>query len=425
MTEVLAVPAGGPATMATGSVDTEFVEVAHSARLSRESDGGRRRETGRRCGHTATGADRSHAASGLPDDLPPDLREALSTRSDRWEDPTLQVEDELGQTALLVSEGLMTDRPLHTVAEVHVIQQVASARCAEHWSLDERTGWRLVVRAFHDQTQVGRVSRSGSDLAALLAMIGGGSLSTALVAELAEQLDPGLTGPARTTGGPVRQVCLLPGAAAGFAHEVFGHLLEGPASDGSPWSPGQAADSGMSPELTVVSDPTSPTSWARIASDDEGTPARRCVLIDRGKVRARLLSAGHETSSGSVRRTSWDRPARIRQSHTVIEPSQHRAADLAHGSLVVDGLVRGEVSPVTGQFACLFARSWWGPPEDRVPAGPQWIRGDAIEAGRGVMAVGDQVLEGEGRCGVGGDLVAVSFASPALLLDATAVRIGG
>lgn len=278
-------------------------------------------------------------------------------------------------------------------------------------SVDTRTSWRVILR-IHDEhgREMARRSTSGASSGDLTFPGLSRTVDDAIGYVRHATRFVGFASPA------AHNVVMLPGAAGAFVHEVFGHLLE---VDASPWALG---DKISTPDVSIVSDPTRSDSWARMSIDDEGVLCSPKTLIDRGVVVGRLadrVSAAKqdEVSAGSGRRSAFDRPVRIRQTHTALLPGEVELADLLTATsdcVVVDGLVRGEVSPVTGAFACMFARSWPGPPDTAPPTGPVWVRGNARDAARMIDGVGNTVDYVEGTCGKRGDAVGVSFSAPAV-----------
>ncbi|MEU5690761.1 TldD/PmbA family protein [Actinosynnema sp. NPDC020468] len=82
-----------------------------------------------------------------------------------------------------------------------------------------------------------------------------------------------------------------------------------------------------SPAVTITSDPTVPGTRGSFAYDDEGTPARRSTLIDRGVVRntlSTLDSAGRTGAAltGAARSDGWAYTPVCFATHVYLEPGE-------------------------------------------------------------------------------------------------------
>jgi TldD protein len=118
-------------------------------------------------------------------------------------------------------------------------------------------------------------------------------------------------------------------------HESIGHALEldrmqlGEAAyAGTSWvAPGDVGALRYgSEQLTVTADATLPGGLGSFGWDDEGTSARRTVLIDRGELRSALsdresaAAAGLGASSACARAGGFDRQPVVRMTNVSIEP---------------------------------------------------------------------------------------------------------
>jgi TldD protein len=125
-------------------------------------------------------------------------------------------------------------------------------------------------------------------------------------------------------------------------HESAGHALEldrilGDERNFAGTSFIGAADVGSlrygSPAVSIISDPTVPGTRGSFAFDDEGTPARRVRLIDRGIVRNTLSTrdsaarAGLEVT-GAARSDGWGYLPVCFSTHVYLEPGSGSLAEL-------------------------------------------------------------------------------------------------
>jgi TldD protein len=103
-----------------------------------------------------------------------------------------------------------------------------------------------------------------------------------------------------------------------------------------------------SPAVTIVADATVPGGLGTFGYDDEGTPAQRTVLIDRGRftgylssrdtaaeLQERLAGLGHPLSAGeprgsngAARADGWSRIPIVRMTNINLEPGEWRLEDL-------------------------------------------------------------------------------------------------
>ena len=87
-----------------------------------------------------------------------------------------------------------------------------------------------------------------------------------------------------------------------------------------------------SPAVTIVSDPTAPGTRGSFAFDDEGTPASRTVLVDRGIIAAPLStreSAARAglTTTGAARSDGWAYLPVCFSTHVFLEPGDGGSLD--------------------------------------------------------------------------------------------------
>ena len=97
-----------------------------------------------------------------------------------------------------------------------------------------------------------------------------------------------------------------------------------------------------SEHVTLVADSLVPGGMGSLAFDDEGVPAGRTVLVDRGVFKGYLsgreyaAEAGLGRSSGAMRADSWERPPLVRMVNVNLEPGDLSFDELIGG--VEDGL---------------------------------------------------------------------------------------
>ena len=147
-------------------------------------------------------------------------------------------------------------------------------------------------------------------------------------------------------GSPPRgrmDVILSPEIVGLSVHESIGHPSEADRVLGR-----EAAQAGLSyrmdyrdpvigsPHVTVYDDPTIPGSYGFYLYDDEGVPARRRVLIDKGRLgellhnRETAATFGVE-SNASARATDYRSEPIVRMANTYMAPGDYRFEELLEG----------------------------------------------------------------------------------------------
>lgn len=129
-------------------------------------------------------------------------------------------------------------------------------------------------------------------------------------------------------------VVLDPSLTGTFAHESFGHGTEADQIVRKRSYLAPLLGSQVGPEcLTLVDNGAYPGAWGTIAFDDEGWPARRNVLIDKGRFvevlhdreSAALL---HRHPTGNVRRADFLSRPFVRMTNTYVEPGDRSLEEL-------------------------------------------------------------------------------------------------
>ena len=163
----------------------------------------------------------------------------------------------------------------------------------------------------------------------------------------------------RAPGG--RMPVVISAEAGGtMIHEAIGHGLEADlAGRGLSKFAGKLGQAVASPLVSVVDDATLPCRRGSYRFDDEGTPAQRTVLVERGvltgylydRLSAITFEGGKPTGNG--RRESYRHRPIPRMSNTFIEPGTDDPAailrDTPHG-LFVRKMGGGQVNTVSGEF---------------------------------------------------------------------------
>lgn len=218
---------------------------------------------------------------------------------------------------------------------------------------------------------------------------------------------------------------ILSGEAGGtMIHEAVGHGLEADhAEEGLSVYSGRLGEKVASPLITVIDDPTLPELYGSYEVDDEGTPAEKVVLIEKGILKNFLydrftaLKFGKK-SNGHGRRESFRELPIPRMANTFIAPGPHSPEEILKSidkGLLVKKMGGGEVNPLTGDFVF------------EVREGYYVEKGEILYPVKGATLVGNgpKVLEiidmvagdlhfDPGTCGKDGQGVPVSDGQPTL-----------
>ncbi|OPY31208.1 MAG: protease TldD [Methanomassiliicoccales archaeon PtaU1.Bin124] len=132
----------------------------------------------------------------------------------------------------------------------------------------------------------------------------------------------------------------------------------------SPWAK-KLGEKVASNKLTMIDDPTAEKGMSSCAYDDEGTPTKPRVLVDRGTLKGFMYDhynavlAGTSSTGNALRRSFNDAqntyrdPLMISPINLVVEPGGKSLEDVVSGvdrGIMVDKLASAEANPVTGAF---------------------------------------------------------------------------
>ncbi len=195
-------------------------------------------------------------------------------------------------------------------------------------------------------------------------------------------------------------------------HEMTGHGLEADAvQKGASVYAGQMGERVAEPLLTAYDDGSMPGEWGSGAIDDEGTPCRRTMLIEEGKLSSYLydrLRARRDgtDSTGNGRRESFRHLPIPRMTNTCIEPGdadpEAIIAEVDRGFYAVS-FGGGQVEPATGDFVFGVAEGYLI--EDGKVTRPcrgATLIGNCLQALTRIDAVGSDFEMKTGFCGKAG-----------------------
>lgn len=142
-------------------------------------------------------------------------------------------------------------------------------------------------------------------------------------------------------------------------HEACGHSLEATSvAYGRSQFCGKLGQVVANPKVTAIDDGTIPNAWGSINFDDEGTPSRKNVLIEKGVLKTYMIDKFNGrrmgmAPTGNARRESYAFTTTSRMTNTYIAPGDDSNEDIIGSieyGLYAKEMGGGSVNPVTGEF---------------------------------------------------------------------------
>ena len=216
-------------------------------------------------------------------------------------------------------------------------------------------------------------------------------------------------------------------------HEACGHSLEATAvAYGRSQFAGKLGQKIANEKVTAIDDGTIPNAWGSINIDDEGTPARKNVLIENGILKSYMIDKfngrrmGME-STGNARRQSYAYTPTSRMTNTYIAPGTDRNEDIIASmeyGLYAKAMGGGSVNPLTGEFNFAVKEGYI------VRNGKicEAVRGAALigtgaEILQDIDMVGENLATGQGVCGSSSGSVPTDVGQP--LIRVKKITVGG
>lgn len=230
-------------------------------------------------------------------------------------------------------------------------------------------------------------------------------------------------------------VVLGPGWPGVLLHEAVGHGLEGDFNrKGTSAYSGRMGERVAADCVTVVDDGTIEKRRGSLAIDDEGTPTRQNVLIEKGvlksfmqdKLNARLMDSA---PTGNGRRESFAHLPMPRMTNTFMLPGDYPPGEIiasVNQGLYAANFAGGQVDITSGRF--VFSTSEAYLIEDGKVTRPvkgATLIGNGPEVMTRVSMVGNDLKldSGIGICGKDGQSVPVGVGQPTLRIDG--LTVGG
>ena len=231
----------------------------------------------------------------------------------------------------------------------------------------------------------------------------------------------------------VMPVAIENGFGGVIFHEACGHSLEASSvAYGQSQFTGKLGQKIANEKVTAIDDGTIPNAWGSMNIDDEGTPARKNVLIEKGVLKSYMIDRFNGrrmgmASTGNSRRQSYSYTPTSRMTNTYIAPGEDRNEDIISSieyGLYAASMGGGSVNPTTGEFNFAVIEGYMI--RDGVICEP--VRGASL-VGKGseiiqnIDMVGSQLDMGQGMCGSSSGSVPTNVGQP--LIRVSSITVGG
>ena len=262
--------------------------------------------------------------------------------------------------------------------------------------------------------------------------------------ELFEKIDPknvGITAAkqAVTMAGAgycpagVMPVAIENGFGGVIFHEACGHSLEATGvSMGRSQFAGKLGERIANEKVTAIDDGTIPNAWGSINIDDEGTPAQRNVLIEKGVLKSYMIDKFNGrrmgmASTGNSRRQSYNHTPTSRMTNTYIAPGEDKNEDIIASieyGLYAASMGGGSVNPVTGEFN-FAVNEGYIIRNGKIcePVRGASLVGKGSEIIQNIDMVGSDMEMGQGMCGSSSGSVPTNVGQP--LIRVSTITVGG
>ena len=216
-------------------------------------------------------------------------------------------------------------------------------------------------------------------------------------------------------------------------HEACGHSLEASSvAYGTSQFAGKLGQQIANPKVTAIDDGTIPNAWGSINFDDEGTPAKKNVLIEKGILKSYMIDKFNGrrmgmAPTGNARRQSYAYTPTSRMTNTYIAEGDDENDAIIRSieyGLFAKQMGGGSVNPATGEFN--FAVNEGYIIRNGEICEP--VRGAAL-VGKGsdcimnIDMVGKNLDYGQGMCGSSSGSVPTNVGQP--LIRVGSITVGG
>ena len=231
----------------------------------------------------------------------------------------------------------------------------------------------------------------------------------------------------------VMPVAIANGFGGVIFHEACGHGLEASSvAYGQSVFAGKLGQQIANPKVTAIDDGTIPGAWGSINIDDEGTPAQKNVLIEKGILKSYMIDKFNGrrmgmASTGSSRRQSYAYTPTSRMTNTYIANGDDRNEDIIASmeyGLYAASMGGGSVNPTTGEFNFAVNEGYIvRNGEICEPVRGASLVGKGSECIMNIDMVGNDMEMGQGMCGSSSGSVPTNVGQP--LIRVSSITVGG
>ena len=216
-------------------------------------------------------------------------------------------------------------------------------------------------------------------------------------------------------------------------HEACGHSLEATSvAYGRSQFAGKLGQKIANEKVTAIDDGTIPNAWGSINIDDEGTPAQRKVLIEKGVLKSYMVDKFNGRrmglpSTGSSRRQSYAYVPTSRMTNTYIAAGEDRNEDIIASmeyGLYAKEMGGGSVNPVTGEFN-FAVNEGYIVRNGKIcePVRGASLVGKGSDVIQNIDMVGSDLDMGQGMCGSSSGSIPTNVGQP--LIRVSSITVGG
>ncbi len=317
-----------------------------------------------------------------------------------------------------------------TVGAGDMQRRVQIANSEGEYVEDELARVRLVVNAIASRDGV---MQTGYEVAG--GVSGWELLETVSLEDMARQAAGRAVAMLSATLAPTGRMPVVMHAEAGgtMVHEACGHGLEADlVQKGLSVYQGKLNQEVANPELSVIDDATLPGKYGSFHFDDEGSPAQRTVLIDKGILKTFLndrLTVAKEASelTGNGRRESYQHKPIPRMTNTYIASGKDDPEEIIASTpqgLLVKKMGGGQVNTTNGDFVFDVQEAYLiEDGEIKCPVRGATLTGNGPRSLLDIDRIGRDLGFSIGICGKDGQGVAVADAQPTIRIKE--LTVGG
>jgi TldD protein len=216
-------------------------------------------------------------------------------------------------------------------------------------------------------------------------------------------------------------------------HEACGHSLEASSvAYGTSQFTGKLGQQIANEKVTAIDDGTIPNGWGSINIDDEGTPAQKNVLIEKGILKSYMIDKFNGRrmgmkSTGNARRQSYSYTTTSRMTNTYIAEGTDNNDDIISSmeyGLFAKNMGGGSVNPTTGEFN-FSVREGYIVRNGKIcePVRGASLVGKGSDVIMNIDMVGTNLDLGQGMCGASSGSIPTNVGQP--LIRVSSITVGG